>query len=269
MNRFCFNTLLLAVSLSSILLHGCGREADDQQTIRVGTIAGPETRLMEAARDVAREKYDLNVVIVEFSEYTIPNAALNEGSIDANAFQHQPYLDAAIQANNYNLTAIGKTFIYPIGVYSNTVTDLSELKNNAIVAIPNDPSNEARALLLLEQAGLIKLDPNAGHTATPSNITENPKNLRFREIDAAQLPRVLRDVDIAVINSNYAVSAGLKPSDSAIYLENKDSDYANLIVVRSADKDNEQLNQLVKAYQSRPVLNEANDLFQGEAIPAW
>lgn len=264
-----FKKFILVGCLFSILLYGCSGETQDQQTIRIGTITGPETSLMDVAKAVANDTYGLKVAIIEFSEYTIPNAALNEGSIDANVFQHLPYLEAAIAANHYDLVAIGKTFIYPIGVYSNKITDLSDINNNSIVAIPNDPSNEARALLLLQQAGLITVDPSVGHMATPANITDNPKRLRFREIDAAQLPRVLRDVDIAIINSNYAVLAGLKPSKDAIYLENKDSDYANLIVVRAEDKDNKQLGLLVKAYQSRPVLDKANELFKGEAIPAW
>ncbi len=260
---FCLGLLLLPWIIIS-----CGRSGD-QATMRVGVMAGPEADLMQVAKQVAKKQYKLNIEIIEFTDYTIPNAALNEGSIDANAFQHLPYLEAAIEANGYDITAIGRTFIYPIGVYSEKIEDLSDLQDNATVAIPNDPSNEARALILLEEVDLITLDPNAGVTATPSDIKENSMNLRFLEIDAAQLPRALADVDIAVINSTYAVPAGLLPNRDAIYIEGKESKYANLIVARTAEKDDEQLHQLVEAYHSQAVIDKAVELFDGGAIPAW
>ncbi len=251
----------------SIILVACSQH-ESPNTIKVGTIAGPETQLMEVAKQVALKKYGLNIQIVQFSDYTMPNAALSEGSIDANMFQHVPYLDKSIAAHGYHLTAIGKTFIYPMGIYSDKIKSLENIQNKAIVAIPNDPSNEARALLLLQQAKLITLKPNSGVLATTLDILTNPHNLQFRELGAAELPRVLPDVTLAVINTNYAIPAGLHPSQ-ALFHEDKDSPYANVVVVRTKDKDFKKYHELVKALQSKAVLEEAHQLFQDGAIPAW
>lgn len=236
-------------------------------TITVGTIAGPETDLVEAARDVAFNKYGLTLKIVEFNDYNLPNEALEDGSLDANVYQHLPYLRAAIQAHHYHLEAIGKTFIYPTGIYSNKYKSISELPNNAIIAIPNDPSNEARALLLLQKAGLINLKLKELPNLT--DIIENPKKLRIKELDAAQLTRILPDVDAAIINTNFAIPAGLKPSKDAIFLEGKDSPYANLVVIRDDSPKKVQLQELVKALNSKEVEMKAKELFGDGAIPAW
>lgn len=261
-------TLALLTAFASFLLSGCQQQQADN-TIKVGTISGPETQLMEVAKDVAQKKYNLNVVIVPFSDYTLPNEALHDGSIDANAFQHQPYLDQYIKQKHYDLVAAGKTFIYPVGIYSQKIKDIKSIPNKAIIAIPNDPSNEARALLLLSKAGLITLKPDVTVTATPSDIASNPKDLTFRELDAATLPRVLPDVDIAVINTNYAVPAGLYPNRDAIFVEDKNSPYMNLIVVRAADVNNPKVKQLVAAFQSPEVLQTAQQLFKGQAVAGW
>lgn len=238
-------------------------------TIIVGTMAGPETKLMETVKKVAKKRYDLNVKIVTFSNYNTPNAALNAGEIDANAFQHTPFLDAQIKARKYKLVPIGKTFVYPMGLYSTKIKSVKEIKRGDIIAIPNDPSNEARALALLQQAKLIRVSKKAGFKATPLDIYQNRKFLKFVQLDAAELPRVLNDVTAAVINTNYAIPAGLSPDKDAIYLENKNSPYANLIVVRKKDKKNSELLKFVKAYQSAPVILEARKLFGAGAIPAW
>lgn len=249
-------------------LLGCSQPVNPS-VVRVGTIAGPETKLVEAAKEVAQKKYGIDIEIIEFTDYAMPNTALNDGSIDANVFQHQPYLDAVIKNKNYALVAIGKTFIYPVGIYSKTIKHISDVKNGATIAIPNDPSNEARALLLLEKTGLITLKKDAGTNATRIDIISNPKNLDIKELDAAQLPRAMDDVTLAIINSNYAVSAGLSPEKEAIFLENRHSPYANLIVVRQNDEHNPKLNSLVAALHSEPVLKMAKELFNGGAIPAW
>lgn len=268
MNKF--GTLLLAMA-STLFLTFCtpssNKESPNQ--IRVGTIAGPETELMEVAKNVAAAKYGLNVDIVQFTDYVLPNQALADGSIDANMYQHLPYLEETIAAKGYQLTSIGKTFIYPMGIYSNKITHLNELKTGAIVAIPNDPSNEARALLLLEKAGLIKLKSGNGLKATPNDIVENPKQIQIKELDAAQLPRVLKDVDLAAINTNYAMVVGLLPSRNGLFIENNDSPYANIVVVRSAEKDNPKFTKLMDALHSPEVIARAKKLFQGQAIPAW
>lgn len=238
------------------------------KALTVGTIAGPETELVEAAKEVAQERYGLDLRIVEFNDYNLPNEALEDGSIDANVYQHLPYLKAAIQAHGYSLQAIGKTFIYPTGIYSQRIKSLADLPANATIAIPNDPSNEGRALLLLQKAGLISLK-NQEVTVSLADIEANPRNLRIKELDAAQLPRVLADVDAAVINTNYAISAGLNPEQDAIYSEDKDSPYANLIVARLNSPKQMQLEQLVKALNSNKVKNKAKDLFGAGAISAW
>lgn len=241
----------------------------DKDTIRVGTISGPETELMEVAKDVALKRYGLKVEIVTFSDYNTPNEALSDGSLDANMFQHMPYLTAQIQARGYKLVPIGKTFIYPMGIYSKKITQLSQLVDNAKVGIPNDPSNEARALLLLQQAKLIQLKSNVSFNATPTDIANNPKHLQIVQLDAAQLPRALNDVTIAVINTNYAIPAGLSPTKNALVLESSKSPYANLIVARMDNQQDPRLKQLIAAFQSPEVLAAAKKLFGDGAIPAW
>ena len=265
--KFLFYVLFSAGLL--LTLTACQQKPEAANVIKVGTIAGPDEQMLEVAKDVAKKQYGLDMQIISFSDYTLPNAALNDGSIDANIFQHQPYLDAAIKANNFQLVAIGKTFIFPMGIYSKKYKDIKTIPNNSIVAVPNDPSNESRALLLLSNAGLITLKPNAGINATPIDIASNLKNLKIKELDAAQLPRVLPDVAIAVINNNYAIPAGLSPTQDAIYLEKTDSPYANIIVARTADKNEPKLLELVKIMHSPEVLAESKKIYAGQAIPAW
>lgn len=257
--------LVLLLSVLT-LLTGCGHK-NAADTLIVGTIAGPETELVQTAADVAHERYGLTIKIVEFNDYNLPNAALEDGSLDANVYQHLPYLQAATEAHSYNLEAIGKTFIYPTGIYSKKIKSLKKLPDHAMIAIPNDPSNEARALLLLKKAGLIKLKSSANTTI--KDIVSNPKKLQFKELDAAQLPRVLEDVEAAVINTTFAIPAGLKPSRDALYTEKKDSPYANLIVIRRNSDKKQQLLLLVKALNSEEVIHKAQELFGDGAIPAW
>lgn len=250
-----------------IFLTAC--HSSDKNTLKVGTLSGPETELMEVAKQTAKDKYHLNVKIIEFTDYTEPNAALNDGSIDANMFQHQPYLDQQIKDRHYALIAIGKTFIYPMGIYASKLKNLSDLRTNALISIPNDPSNEGRALLLLQKAGVITLKPSAGLYATPNEIARNAKHITFKELDAAQLARSLPDVDAAVINSNYAVPAGLSPTKDAIFHEGTDSPYANIIVIRLDEQNDPRMKQLVSAFQSEEVKKAAKKIFNDQAIAAW
>lgn len=261
---------LFIALLSLVSLTNCSKSAQQSSShvIRVGTIAGPETELMEVAKNVAGQKYNLDIEIVQFTDYILPNQALADGSIDANMFQHLPYLEETIKVKGYKLSPIGKTFIYPMGVYSKKTRNLTDLRDHAIVAIPNDPSNEARALLLLNKAGLIKLKSGTLFV-TPQDIVSNPKQLIFKEMEAAQLPRILPDVDLAAINTNYAMLAGLLPSRDALVLESPDSPYANIVVVRTADKDNPKFQKLMDALHSQQVRARAKQLFKGQAIPAW
>jgi D-methionine transport system substrate-binding protein len=261
-------TLSLSMLLVGLITAGCQSKSKENE-IKVGTIAGPETRLMEVAKDVAENKYGLKIDIITFSDYLMPNTALNDGNIDANMTQHQPYLDETIKNRHYDLVAIGKTFIYPMGIYSQKLKSISEIPTGGAIAIPNDPSNEARALLLLSKAKLIKLNPNAGINASVIDITDNPKHLKIEELDAAQLTRALPDVDLAVINTNYAVPAGLLPTKDALFMEDKNSPYANIVVVRKDNENDPKFEKLMEALHSPEVIAEAEKLFHNAAIPAW
>ena len=259
----------LSTSFIVLLLTACSQPERAANEIWIGTIAGPETDLMEIAQKVAKKQFNLNIKIIEFEDYTTPNTALAEGSIDANLFQHQPYLDVAVKNQGYPIESIGKVFIYPMGIYSKKTHHLSELRKGAIVAIPNDPSNGARALRLLAQEKLISIQDDGDLVLTPKEIHYNPLSLVIKELEAAQLPRILEDVDIAIINTNYAVPADLLPNRDALALENKDSPYANIVVVRSKDKEDPKYQNLLAALHSDEVIEEAKKIFQGQAIKAW
>lgn len=255
-----FSVLVLLIGLVA-----CNKPSPN--TLTIGTIAGPETDLVEVAKDVAQKQYGLTIKIVEFNDYNLPNEALQDGSLDANVYQHLPYLQAAMKAHGYDLEAIGKTFVYPTGIYSSKIKTLAQLPEHGTIAIPNDPSNEARALLLLQKAGLIDL--KSENSVSIADISKNPKHLVIKELDAAQLPRILADVDAAVINTTFAIPAGLSPTRDAIFVEGKDSPYANLIVIRRNSSKKPQLEEFVKAMNSPEVKNKANALFGDSATPAW
>ncbi|MDR3590550.1 MAG: MetQ/NlpA family ABC transporter substrate-binding protein [Negativicutes bacterium] len=261
-------------ALAGVLAAGCGggQQAGpapaEKKSIKVGVTAGPHAEIMEAVKKVAA-KDGLDIQIVEFSDYMTPNIALNQGDIDANSYQHQPFLDNQIRDRKYEITSIGKTVIFPMGVYSKKVKKLSDLPDGASIAIPNDPSNGGRALLVLEKAGLIKLRPGAGIAATVADITDNPKKVKIRELEAAQVPQSLDDLDAAAINTNYAIVAGLIPTKDAIVIEDADSPYANLIAVRTKDKDNPAFQKLVKAYRSPEVKQWAEEKYKGSVVPTW
>ena len=238
------------------------------EDIKVGVTPGEHAQIMEKVREIAAEK-GLNIEILEFSDYVVPNQALADGDLNANSFQHKPYLDNQIADRGFDLVPVAKTITTPMGVYSKKVKSLNELADGATVGIPNDPTNGGRALLILEKEGLIKVNPDAGLKAGPADVTENPKNLQFAELDAAQLPRSLDDVDAAVINTNYALEAGLHPNSDAIAIEGTESPYANLIVVRSEDKDAEWVKTLVESYNNDTIKDFINDEFKGALIPSW
>lgn len=256
------NTLILILAAT---LLAC--QPQPKADIVVGTIAGPETELAKVAKSVAKTQYHLEVKIIEFSDYNLPNEALADGSLDMNIYQHHPFLKESIRARHYPLSVLGKTFIYPMGIYSNRYKNLSDLPDSAIIAIPNDPSNQTRALMLLQAAGLIGLPQK--DSLSMHDILSNPKHLQIKELDAAQLPRLLLDVDAAVINTTFAIPAGLSPARDAIFLESKDSPYANLMVVRTKDLNSPPLHQFANAMHSQEVLNKARALFGENAIPAW
>lgn len=259
---------LLCSLCLAVTLIGCGgSKKNDPNTLIVGTMAGPESDIVAVAQGIAQKRYGLTIKLIEFSDYNLPNAALQDGTLDVNIFQHQPYLEDAIRAHHYTLQAVGKTFLYPMAIYSNKIKSLSELRPDAIIAIPNDPSNEARALLLLQDAKLIQLKKE--NSSSLFDIRSNPNHYQFRELDAAQLPRVLPDVDLAVINTNFALPAGLHPNRNGLFVEKKTSPYANLIVVRKNNAKKEQINHFIVALHSPEVTAKAQELFSDAAIPAW
>ncbi len=220
---------------------------------------------------MAEEGYELQ--IQEFNDYVQPNLALDGKDLDANYFQHQPYLDDFNAENNTDLVSIAAIHYEPLGIYPGKTKDLAELPDGAEVLVPNDTTNEARALLLLEAQGLIKVDPTAGFKATINDIIENPKNLKITEIEAAQLARSLPDVDIAVINGNYAIQAGLNAATDALAKEEKDSlsatTYANIIAVRKGDENREDLQALVNALKSDKVKQFIAEKYQGAVVPVF
>lgn len=266
--------LIIAVLaiFSMVVFAGCGADQDaaksEKKSIKVGVTAGPHAEILETVKKVA-EKDGLNVEIIEFNDYVQPNMALSQGEIDLNSYQHQPFLDAQVNDRGYKIESVAKTVIFPIGIYSQKVKAIADVKDGSIVSIPNDPTNGGRALLLLEKVGLIKLKPNAGLSATAADIAENPKNLQIKELEAAQVPLSLKDVDLAVINTNFAIVAGLVPTKDSLAMEDANSPYANVIAVQSKDKDNPVYKKFIKAYQSDEVKAFIDEHFKGSTIAAW
>lgn len=261
----------LTVLVGSLALVGCGQDEKDPNHIKVGVIVGTEQQVAEVAQKVAKDKYGLNVELVTFNDYVLPNEALSKGDIDVNAFQHKPYLDQQIKDRGYKLVAVGNTFVYPIAGYSKKIKSLDELEPGSQVALPNDPTNLGRSLLLLQKVGLIKLKDGIGLQPTVLDVVENPKNLRLVELEAPQLPRSLDDAQIAlaVINTTYASQIGLTPAKDGIFVEDKNSPYVNLIVSREDNKDAENVKKFVQAYQSDEVNDAANKAFNGGAVKGW
>ena len=236
--------------------------------LKIGVTAGPHAQIFEQVKKIA-EKDGLKIQIVEFSDYVQPNAALAAGDLDANSYQHKPYLDQQIQDRGYKFVSAGYTVNFPIGLYSKKVKKLQDLKEGARFGIPNDPTNGGRVLLVLQDQGLLKLKPGAGLKATPLDVVENPKKLKFVELDAAQLPRSLDDLDASAINTNYALSAGLNPGKDAIAQESAKSPYVNLLAVREVDQNKPWVAKLVKAYHSDEVRQYIQTEFKGAVLAGF
>lgn len=240
-----------------------------KEELKIGVASGWSEEVMKVASKIAREQYQLQLKIIPFNDYALPNTALANGNINANIFQHLPYLEAQNKAMGYKLVPIAKTFVYPMGFYSRKITNLTELKNGALIALPNDPSNEGRSLLLLQKAGLLQLKKGAGTLASLKDIRSNPHDFRFKLLDAAQLPRVLKDAELVALTNDYISAAGFK-TNQAVLREGADSLYANIIVVRDIDQSNPLLEKLVKIMHSPAVLAKTEELFpEGGAIAAW
>lgn len=239
-----------------------------QKTIKVGATPVPHAEILNKVVSVLAEE-GVNLVVIEFTDYVLPNLALAQGEIDANFFQHTPYLEGFNQDHNLNLVPLAGIHVEPLGVYSYQVKNLDEISKGATIAIPNDAVNGGRALLLLQSAGLIKVDPKAGIAPTVFDVTENKLGLRFVELEAAQLTRALEDATAAVINGNYALVAGLVPTKDAIFLEGSESPYVNVLVVRAEDKEDPALNKLAEALQSDLVRDFILSEYAGDVVPVF
>ena len=272
MKKFLKLSLLLAAALAMVVFAGCGggekKAAKNDAPLKVGVTPGPHAEVMDEVKKIA-EKNGLKIQVIEFSDYVTPNSALADGEIDVNSFQHQPYLDNVVKDRGYKLVSVAKTMIFPIGIYSKKIKDIKDVGDNAVITLPNDPTNGGRALVLLEKVGLIKLKEGLGIKATPADIVENKKNLKIIESEAAQIPRTLDDVTIAAINCNYAMSAGLVPAKDALAREDSNSPYANILVTRENMKDDPRIAQLIKAYHSPEIKKFVNEHFGGSAFPTW
>ena len=258
---------LLAATLAFGTL-SASAEISENKPLKIGVTAGPHAQIFEVVKKVA-EKDGLKLQIVEFSDYVQPNAALAAGDLDVNSYQHQPYLDNANADRGYKIVSIAQTIVFPMGIYSKKVKSLADLKSGARVALPNDPTNGGRALLLLQANGVIKLKDGAGLKATPLDVIDNPKKIKLVELDAAQLARALDEVDAAAVNTNYAIPAGLVPTRDAIAIEAPKSPYANIIAVRAQDKDKPEFKKLLKAYHSAEVKAYVTKEFKDSIVPAW
>jgi len=258
----------LAIAVSTAALAFTGAAFAQDKPLKIGVTAGPHAQIFEQVKKVA-EKDGLKIQIVEFSDYIQPNAALAAGDLDANSYQHKPFLDQQVKDRGYKLVSVGYTVNFPIGIYSKKVKDLKDLKEGARFGIPNDPTNGGRVLLVLQDLGLIKLKAEAGLKATPLDVTDNPKKIKFVELEAAQLARSLDDLDASAVNTNFALSAGLNPQKDAIAQESAKSPYVNVLVVREQDKDKPWVAKLAKAYHSEEVRKFIQTEFKGAVLAGF
>lgn len=261
---------LIALCSAAVLLFNACSSQKELTTLKVGASPAPHAQILESCRDaLAKEGYQLE--IVEFTDYVQPNLSLSSGDLDANYFQHTPYLEEFCESRDLDLSAAAKIHFEPLGIYKGTCSDLSALEKGATIAVPNDPTNEARALQLLAANGLLTLKEDAGLEATVLDIVENPYELTFTELEAAQLPRVLPDIDLAVINGNYALDAGI--TDSLLLTEDPASDaaqrFANVIAVRTGDEETPAIKALVKALTSDETRTFLEETYGSTVVPVF
>lgn len=277
MNKRKKKTLIWVVVALVVVIAGIfsfgnfGKQKEQTVTVGVVSPSKQDEAVWNQVKKTAKSKYNVDIKLKTFTDYNQPNKALQSGSIDLNAFQHKAFLDAWNKANKGSLVSIGKTFITPIHLYSNNYKSVKSLPDGATIAVPNDASNESRALYVLQSAGLITLKKNTNSLATINSIAKNPKNLKIKEVAADQAPRTLDSVDAAVVNTNYAVAAKLSTKKS-IFTEpvNKDSaQWINLIAARKKDRNKEAYKDVVKAYQTEKVKKVINEQYNGLEKPAW
>ena len=270
---------LLGSVVLSLALTGCGGAkkgdakvevpADGDNKIVIGVSPTPHGEIIEGLKPEF-EKEGLDVEVVNFDDYIQPNLQLEAGDLDANYFQHKPYLDSFTEERNIdNLDVLGYVHIEPMALYSEKYKSVDEIEDGAEIIIPNDPSNGARALILLEDAGLIKLKDKTNLNSTEKDIAENPKNLKFTAMDAPSIAQVYKDSGAAVINSNFAIGQGLDPTKDSIFLESKDSPYANLVAIRKEDADKEKFQKFLKVLNSEESKKFIEETFKGAVIPAF
>lgn len=258
--------LAIGCSLFLSLLVGCS--AAPKNGLKVAATAVPHAELLEFVEsDLKAQGFDLIITVA--ADYNMPNRALADKEVDANFFQHLPFLEEQIKQFHYPIESIANIELEPMGIYSKKIKSLSDLKDHAIVAIPNDPTNEARALLLFQAHGFIELEDSNNLQATVLNITKNPKQIKFIEVDAAMVPRSLEDVDAAVINSNFALQANLSPLKDALVLESKDSPYANILAVRIGDENRPDIQALKAAMTSEKMKEFILQKYKGAILPAF
>ena len=252
MKKILAIALVALLTIVSVFAQATSETQSSTTKIVVGATPEPHAALLSLVVDDLSAQ-GITLEVKEFTDYVTPNDAVEYGEIDANYFQHIPYLESFNTEHGYHLVNAGGIHVEPIALYSSKYSSLSDIPNGAVIAIPNDPTNEGRALLLLQSAGLIKLKENAGLEAIPLDIVENPKNLKFSEIEAATLPRILSDVDAAVINGNYAIPAGLVATRDGLFVEGADSPYVNVIAVKAGNENNPAVKALVEALKSDEV----------------
>lgn len=265
---------LAALASLCVFAAGCGSSdnnsksaSSDKKEVTVGVTPGIHAEIMEQVKKEAA-KQGITIKIMEFSDYVTPDVALSNKEIDMNSYQHKPYMDNLVKDKGLKIVSIGQTVVAPIGLYSHKIKSLDEVKDGMTVAVPNDPTNGARGLLLLQKAGFIKIKDGVKYP-TPQDITDNPKHLQIKELEAAQIPRSLDDVDFAAINTNYAMDAGLNPVSDALLREDKDSPYANILAVHEDDKDNPTLKKIVEIYNSDVIKKYIENHYKGALIPAF
>lgn len=275
-------SLILSLSIVGGLLAGCGSNAaagkkadtdsaQELEIIKVGASITPHAEILRSVSDEL-EKQGYKLEVVEYNDYIIPNTALESGELDANYIQHLPYLEDFNKENGTDIVSVADIHYEPFGIYAGKSDSLENLKEGAVIAVPNDTTNEARALLLLQDQGLIKLKENAGLTATVKDIADNPKNFEIKELEAAQVPKALQDVDVAAINTNYALEANLKLSD-ALASEGADSlaakTYANIIAVKEGNENTEKIKALIDTVKSEQVKKFIEDKYDGAVVPIF
>jgi D-methionine transport system substrate-binding protein len=273
-NTAKFTTAALAAGALTLGLTACGADqdaaSDASGPLVVAASPTPHAEILTYVKDNLAKKAGLDLEVREFTDYVTPNTATEDGSVGANYFQNQPYLDDFNKKNGTHIVPVVTVHLEPLGLYSHKVKSADDLKSGATVAVPNDSVNEARALKLLDANGIITLKDGVGNEATPADITKNPRNLKFKELEAAQTPRSLDDVDAAVVNGNYAIEADLSPAKDALVLESpKDNPYGNFLAVKDGDEDDPRVRKLAKLLTSDEVRKFIEDTYEGSVIPSF